>query len=82
MSAEKKTWHGISREEIPWLPAVDAEACIGCQLCYVTCGRGVYEMHEGIAVAVSAMECAAKRTFAPVNSLRGSVPTFPFGRTP
>jgi len=54
----KKTWHGIPRDEIPWLPTVDAEACIGCQLCYVTCGRGVYEMHEGVAVAVDAMECA------------------------
>ena len=59
MSADKKTWHGIPREEVPWLPSVDAEACIGCQLCYVTCGRGVYEMREGVAVAVAvaAMEC-------------------------
>lgn len=55
---KKKTWHGIAREEIPWLPTVDAEACIGCQLCYVTCGRGVYEMHEGVAVATAPMECA------------------------
>lgn len=57
MSADKKTWHGIPREEVPWLPTVDPEACIGCQLCYVTCGRGVYEMQDGTAVAVSAMEC-------------------------
>ena len=21
---KKKTWHGIAREEIPWLPTVDA----------------------------------------------------------
>jgi NAD-dependent dihydropyrimidine dehydrogenase PreA subunit len=55
---KKKTWHGIAREEIPWLPTVDAEACIGCQLCYVTCGRAVYEMHEGVAVAAAPMECA------------------------
>jgi NAD-dependent dihydropyrimidine dehydrogenase PreA subunit len=55
---KKKTWHGIAREEIPWVPTVDAEACIGCQLCYVTCGRGVYEIHEGVAVPVAPMECA------------------------
>ena len=55
---KKNTWHGIAREEIPWLPTVDSEACIGCQLCYVTCGRGVYEIKESIAVAVSPMECA------------------------
>lgn len=35
-------WHGIARKEIPWFPAVDAEKCIGCELCYVTCGREVY----------------------------------------
>lgn len=59
MSDDKmKTWHGIPREEIPWYPTVDAEACIGCQLCYVTCGRAVYEMHEGVAVAAAPMECA------------------------
>lgn len=55
---EKKTWHGIPRDEIPWMPTVDAEACIGCQLCYVTCGRSVYEMHEQHAEAVAPMECA------------------------
>lgn len=33
-------WHGIPRDEIPWRPTVDPEACIGCQLCYVTCGGG------------------------------------------
>jgi len=54
---EKKTWHGIPREAIPWLPTVDADACIGCQLCYITCGRAVYEMHDNVAVAVAAMEC-------------------------
>lgn len=36
-------WHGIARKEIPWFPVVDAEKCIGCELCYVTCGREVYE---------------------------------------
>ena len=59
MSEDKKpTWHGIPREEIPWMPTIEAEACIGCQLCYVTCGRGVFEMQEGVAVATQPMECA------------------------
>jgi NAD-dependent dihydropyrimidine dehydrogenase PreA subunit len=59
MSDDKaKPWHGIPRAEIPWSPTVDAEACIGCQLCYVTCGRGVYEMEDGVALAVEPMECA------------------------
>lgn len=55
--SEKKTWHGIPRDEIPWLPTIDADACIGCQLCYITCGRSVFEMHDAVAVAASAMEC-------------------------
>jgi NAD-dependent dihydropyrimidine dehydrogenase PreA subunit len=36
-------WHGIARREIPWFPGVDADKCIGCELCYVTCGREGYE---------------------------------------
>ena len=36
-------WHGIPRKQIPWFPTIDNETCIGCELCYVTCGREVYE---------------------------------------
>lgn len=58
MAEGTKGWHGIPRNEVPWFPTVDPETCIGCQLCYVTCGRGVFEMNEGIAVAVAPLECA------------------------
>jgi NAD-dependent dihydropyrimidine dehydrogenase PreA subunit len=37
-------WHGVPRQEIPWFPQVNLEACIGCELCFVTCGREVYEI--------------------------------------
>ena len=58
MSESKKAeWHGIPREEIPWRPTVIDDACIGCQLCYVTCGRAVYEMQDHVAVAVDPMNC-------------------------
>ncbi|ADN08551.1 4Fe-4S dicluster domain-containing protein [Sulfurimonas autotrophica] len=40
----KTQWHGIEREEIPWFPTVDKVKCIGCELCFVTCGRDVYDM--------------------------------------
>lgn len=56
--AKAAPWHGIPRDEIPWLPTVDPEACIGCQLCYVTCGRNVYEMRDAHAVPVDPMNCA------------------------
>ncbi|MFZ1082801.1 MAG: ferredoxin family protein [Candidatus Kryptoniota bacterium] len=39
-------WHGIPRKEIPWFPTLDEEACIGCGLCYVSCGREVYEYDD------------------------------------
>ena len=52
-----ETWHGIPRRDIPWFPTVDADACIGCSLCYTTCGRGVHEMRDNKAVPVNAMSC-------------------------
>lgn len=39
----KTEWHGIPRKEIPWFPTIDNDTCIGCELCYVTCGREVYD---------------------------------------
>jgi NAD-dependent dihydropyrimidine dehydrogenase PreA subunit len=50
-------WHGIPRREIPWFPTVDADACIGCTLCYLTCGRGVFEMRDNLAVVAHPYEC-------------------------
>jgi len=55
--ATDKTWHGIPREEIPWYPTVDADTCIGCTLCYATCGRLVYEMQDNNAVAARPLNC-------------------------
>jgi len=52
-----QSWHGIPRNEIPWFPTVNAETCVGCTMCYVTCGRGVYEMKDRIAVASRPYEC-------------------------
>jgi NAD-dependent dihydropyrimidine dehydrogenase PreA subunit len=55
--AKDEMWHGIPRKDIPWFPTVDADTCIGCTLCYTTCGRGVYEMQDNKAVRVNAMSC-------------------------
>ena len=58
MSAKPKAmWHGIPRDEIPWYPSVDAEKCMGCGLCFVTCGRNVYEMQGTKSVAVRPYDC-------------------------
>lgn len=39
-------WRGIARKEVPWFPSVDLDKCIGCELCYVTCGREVYGLAD------------------------------------
>ncbi len=45
-------WHGIPRKEIPWFPTINAEKCIGCELCYVSCGREVFEYNETTRKAI------------------------------
>ena len=48
----KQLWHGIPRAEIPWYPTINADKCIGCELCYVSCGREVFEFNDGQRKAV------------------------------
>jgi NAD-dependent dihydropyrimidine dehydrogenase PreA subunit len=57
MKSKPEMWHGIPRKDIPWFPTVDADTCIGCTLCFATCGRGVYDMKETKAVVTSALSC-------------------------
>jgi len=57
MADKSATWHGISRQEIPWYPAVNAETCIGCELCYVTCGRNVFEMRDRKSIVAHPFQC-------------------------
>lgn len=39
-------WHGIPRKEIPWFPTINADKCIGCELCFLSCGREVFDVAE------------------------------------
>lgn len=38
--------YGIPREEIPWYPTIDYDACAGCQECLQFCANGVYRWGE------------------------------------
>jgi NAD-dependent dihydropyrimidine dehydrogenase PreA subunit len=54
---KKQMWHGIPRKDIPWYPTVDADTCIGCTLCFATCGRGVYDIQDNKAVVENLLNC-------------------------
>jgi NAD-dependent dihydropyrimidine dehydrogenase PreA subunit len=41
-------WRGISREEIPWFPTIDAEKCIGCRDCITICKNDVLAFDEAV----------------------------------
>ena len=75
MAEEKKlkTWHGVPRESIPWYPTVDENKCIGCGLCFVTCGRNVYEMVEKKAKVANPYDClvgcSTCATICPVSAI-------------
>lgn len=54
---KQEMWHGIPRQDIPWFPTVDTDTCIGCTLCFATCGRSVYDMQDNKAVVVNPLNC-------------------------
>ena len=47
-------WHGIDRRLIKWYPEIKENKCIGCGLCFVTCGRDVFDFDEERKVPIVA----------------------------
>ncbi len=39
----KIPWWGMSRREIEWYPTIDYNKCATCGICFVTCGRRVFD---------------------------------------
>ncbi len=52
-------WHGIDRTKIPWYPTINEDKCIGCKLCFVTCGREVFyfDIEKNKAVVSKKYQC-------------------------
>jgi ferredoxin like protein len=57
---------------------VDPNKCMGCQLCYITCPTGSFEMEDGKAVWKYGMqlcgECGTCRYVCPVDAIDWSYP--------
>ena len=55
-------WRGISREEIPWFPTIDAERFIGCLECVTICKNGVLAFDEevGKSIVVNRYNCVVE----------------------
>jgi len=42
----KVSWWGINRTEIEWYPTIDYDKCATCGICFVTCGRRVFDFDK------------------------------------
>ncbi len=75
MAGKFDKWHGIDRKEIPWFPTINYDKCIGCNLCFVSCGRMVYEYDEDKKKPVVAnpynclVGCSTCGTICPVDAI-------------
>jgi len=50
----KIPWWGMDRKEINWYPTIDHDKCAGCGLCFVTCGRRVFDWDKKLSKPVVA----------------------------
>ena len=36
-------WWGVDRKDIEWYPRINYDRCAGCGICFITCGRRVFD---------------------------------------
>ena len=50
----KISWWGLNRKEIEWFPKIDLNKCAGCGICFVSCGRRVFDFDTSLEKPVVA----------------------------
>ena len=52
-------WWGVERKKIEWYPKINYDVCAGCGICFVTCGRRVFDwdIQEGKPVVARPYNC-------------------------
>ena len=63
----------VDRDKIEWYPAVDAERCVGCRICFDFCPKKVYELDAATGKPV------VKHPYECVVLCAGCVPKCPAG---
>jgi len=71
-------WHGIDRKTIDWSPTVDEDKCIGCGICFVGCGKKVYDFDfkKNKTVVARPLNCMVGCTTCQVTCLADAI-SFP-----
>ncbi|WP_297475688.1 ferredoxin family protein [Thermococcus sp.] len=68
-------WWGVERKEIEWYPRINYDVCAGCGICFVTCGRRVFDWDtdEGKPVVARPYNCmvgcSTCATLCPCNAI-------------
>lgn len=39
-------WLGMDRKDIEWYPSIDYDKCATCGICFITCGRRVFDFDK------------------------------------
>jgi len=47
-------WWGLDRKKIEWYPSINYDRCVGCGICFITCGRRVFEWDKEMGKPVVA----------------------------
>ncbi|WP_297468964.1 ferredoxin family protein [Thermococcus sp.] len=68
-------WWGIDRKKIEWYPKINYNLCAGCGICFITCGRRVFDWDRERRKPVVArpyncmVGCSTCATLCPCNAI-------------